>query len=363
MASARGLSVICVPTLECNCTCTYCFSTPRGGGLDSHVWRTVFRQLLDYLREENLTELRCIWLGGEMLTIDPRQLGALLDETRALYAEHGATVQHRIQSNLVGYTSAWQPVLLEHFQAHVSSSIDYPNMYRKAPGLDPDAYTVEWMSRRRQAAADGINVSAIALPNPETIRRGAGEFLRFYTDRARVRKLRVNFPYPGHDPAAVPPLDLEALGRFMVDLYDQWRSSGRPLHLTPLQEIEDGFKRGSRNQTCIWSYDCTADVLTIGPAGDVVQCDYWVTAEPPHTFGNILRQPVREIMRSEAREVLQGRPMRLLKETACGECWYWPLCHGGCPIRAITFGANLFEPDHYCPVYRELFSAVGASIH
>jgi uncharacterized protein len=359
VARARGLSVICVPTLECNCSCAYCFSKPRGSGFDPGVWRPVFRQLLEHLREENLTELRCIWLGGEMLTIDPQQLGSLLDETRALYADHGATVQHRIQSNLIGYSSTWRPVLLDHFQAHVSSSIDYPNLYRKAPGIDPDGYIGEWMSRRQQVATDGIAVSAIALPNPETLHRGAAEFLRFFTDQAGVRKLRVNFPYPGHHPAAVPSLDLEALARFMVELYHLWRTRGRPLEITPFQELEDRILKGSRKQICIWSYDCTEDVLTIGPAGDVVQCDYWVTAEPSRTFGNLLRQPVRQIMRSEARQMLRERPIRLLRETACGECWYWPLCHGGCPIRAVTFGADLFEPDHYCPVYRKLFSAVG----
>ena len=96
----------------------------------------------------------------------------------------------------------------------------------------------------------------------------------------------------------------------------------------------------------------------MGPDGAVGQCDYLVSTVKEFNFGSLIDEPMDKIFNSPQRRLFLDRPLRLMQNSPCGECRFWKLCHGGCPTRAFTFTGNLFSPDHYCPVYQAMFSAI-----
>ncbi|MCC6699742.1 MAG: SPASM domain-containing protein [Candidatus Hydrogenedentes bacterium] len=302
--------------------------------------------------------LKVFWQGGEILCLSPDSVHRGLDGAEQVFRDSGIAVEHYLQTNLLLYdTGRWKDVLLRFQNGNVSSSVDFPNVYRRAGSRSGDEYNRYWLEKKNIAERDGIRVSVIALPNSETLELGAQEFYRYYRDELRVRALQVNLPFQGN---AGPPvvLDLERLSAFMVELYETWLRNKRDLYLSPFTYFEDRIFGAKITLPCIWSYTCAKGLVCVGPDGQTGQCDCLVATRPEYNYGSFLEGSMGAVLSSPNRNAILDRPLRLARETSCGECRFWAICHGGCPIRALAFTGNIQEPDHYCQVYQAMFSAI-----
>jgi hypothetical protein len=88
------------------------------------------------------------------------------------------------------------------FGNNVGTSMDFPNLYRKAKGRTPEEYTTIWARNVRAARDAGIDVGVIAIPNKETLRLGAESFYSYFVDELRITDFQVNTPYRGEANAA-----------------------------------------------------------------------------------------------------------------------------------------------------------------
>jgi radical SAM protein with 4Fe4S-binding SPASM domain len=270
----------------------------------------------------------------------------------------GIRLRHHMQTNLLLYeTSKWRDIVTGHFGGVVGSSLDYPNPYRRTASLEGEAYNAAWCAKRDMAERDGIRVSVIALPNRGSIGIGAERFYRYYRDEVGVDGLQINLPFPNEE-KGFEPMPLEDLGRFLSDLYRYWGDSGREIGLSPFQAFENHMRHQSGCLPCLWAHRCSTSMLCIGPDGMVAQCDCWSTTFREYGFGSVLEEDPAVLLASEARQAFARRPVRLQRDSECGECPYWSICFGGCAVRAFTWTGDFDAPDHYCPVYRDVFSAI-----
>jgi len=303
-------------------------------------------------------KLKLYWIGGEILCLGPDSVINGLEAASAVFNADGIVVEHCLQSNLLLYDSnMWKDVLSAFGSHRLSSSLDFPNLYRQSSSLSVEEYNHAWLEKKEVAERDGFKVSVISMPNPETIRRGAEDFYRFFVEEARTKTLQVNFPFPGWN-IGLKALDLEALAFFMVDLYGIWVASGRDIDLSPFSAIEGGILGTGGRSQCVFSYSCARDIVAIGPEGEVGQCDWSITTFRDLSFGSLFKDSIESIMHSPNRKLFWNRPIKLVQESECGECLFWKICHGGCPVRAFTFGSPICSPDHYCAVHKAMFSAV-----
>lgn len=356
--NGRVFSVVFVPTLACNCTCSHCFEELSGRTLGDSGWQPLFRRIRELAEALETRTLRLYWQGGEVLCMDPGSVKRGLEAAAAIFEDSGIALEHHLQTNLLLYDSAeWRDVVTAFSLGTLSSSVDLPNLYRRTPSLSPEEYNAAWLRRKEAAEADGFQVSAISLPNPETLRLGAERFYTFFAEELGVRNVQVNFPFPGRRPGLLP-LDLSQLATFMRDLYEVWVARDRYLNLSPFRCLEDRLVHAKGELLCPWGYSCANSILAVGPSGEVAQCDCWLLTFRDFDFGSLMEQPVQGVLNSSQRRVFLDRPVRLMQDSECGECEFWKLCYGGCPVRAFAFKGDIFSPDHYCPVYREMFSAV-----
>ena len=353
--------MIFVPTLACNCRCLHCFEELNGHSIEISKLEMIFEKMLELAERVQCRTLSLYWIGGEVLCLNPDVVQKILAVAARVFQGSGITLAHRLQSNLLLYDSVkWQDVLAGAFQGRVSSSLDFPNLYRQAPGLGADEYLKAWLGKKETAERDGLKISVISLPNPHTLRLGAERFYLFFQEEVRVRNLQINFPFPGRN-TPLQLLDLPEFARFMADLYELWIATGRNLDLSPFMYLENRLLHQSAEQNCWSSFSCATNFLAMGPDGTVGQCDYFVSTVntvKEFNFGSLIDEPMDKIFNSPQRRLFLDRPLRLMQNSPCGECRFWKLCHGGCPIRAFTFTGNLFSPDHYCPVYQAMFSAI-----
>ncbi len=365
MMGGRRIDLVLLPTLRCNADCAYCFENKGGTDLSLEDLSVLVRRVVEYMTEMDIEALTINWQGGEALMMSP----AWFEEAHRIIDEAaragGKTIENRLQSNLIGYDSRWNGVIAEVFGGSIGSSLDYPNLHRKVVGGAPEEFNRRWLEGFRLAREAGIHVGVIAIPNDKTLSVGAEAFYTYFVDELGVTDFQINTPFAGGRRNATKdgfPLDPVRLGRFLSELADVWLDRGcdRGVRIGPFDQLAEHFMGRSAVLPCIWLDTCADRFICIDPAGNVSQCDCWVTSYPDYRFGNIVEEAsLGEMLhRSAARRSLRDRPGSLIKEADCIECDYLGLCHGGCPIRAYATGGSLLAKDPYCETYRTLFAHV-----
>lgn len=360
--AGRDFSVVMSPTLECNAACDYCFQAHSSKRADINLLKRVFSQLRDYAVAEGIATLRMYWQGGEVLTLPTDLLEEALLAEREAFTGTDVQLEDHLQTNLIAYSPSHRDLVASYFGGALSSSIDYPNLYRRQAGRTAEEFTAEWLRKKDQAESDGFRVSVIAMPNTETLELGAEAFVRHFVHDLGIRRFQVNFPFPGAGPRPLD-LDVDRLANFYADLFDVTEAYGRELYVNPFASLKKTFHTGDKELPCIWSLSCADGLCGIGPDGTVAQCDCWLTGTGDHTFGSLAEHNMHEIMQSSHRARFRDRSRYLLAHTDCGLCRYWSLCHGGCPVRAFAFTGKLYEKDHYCSVYKRVFERVESAAY
>jgi radical SAM protein with 4Fe4S-binding SPASM domain len=281
-----------------------------------------------------------------------------LDYCADLFRGCRVEIEHHLQTNLLLYEKEWADIIDTYFKGNISSSMDFPNLYRNTANLNSESYTEHWMQKKLQAERDGMTVNLITLPNNDTLKMGAVPFYSFFTDSIGVQNLQINLPFPGTRKGFPERMDLGALADFLEELNEVWIKSGRSINLNPFKALEDRVCRANGRLPCAWSFSCANYLFAVSPDLDVALCDCWVSTLKQFNYGRIGGSDLSAILGSENRRLFLQRPGKIIMSEDCGHCDYWAICYGGCPVRAYTFSGQLNSKDYYCTVYKRLFALV-----
>ena len=358
----KRLSLILLPTLRCNADCDYCFEEKSAQVMSLVQFRVVLDKITQYMKATRVDDLTIYWQGGEVLTMEPDWLLRAKDIADKCAQDSGRAIEHELQTNLIGYGKKWNRVFREMFNNQCGSSLDFPNLHRRVKGMSPDGFNDLWLRRYREASANGIGVGVISLPNRKTFEMGAEAFYAYYTETVGLRGFQVNAPFPGVAAGSSERLAVngEEYGKFACDLIDVWLKQGydRGIRIAPYWGILNYFLTGDKSDLlCGMRHDCSREFFSVGPDGNVSQCDCWVASYPEFHFGNIFDcNGFGDLMNSKQRRLFSDRPVKLMEKGECVDCEYLSICHGGCAIRAYSTYRELFVKDPYCEMYKAIFS-------
>jgi len=355
-------SLILLPTLQCDADCEYCFEKKGAPPLRPGQLPEIFAKIFAFMDERNSHELHVNWQGGEILTLSP----AWLEEARELIQRtadtHRKQVKHFLQSNLIGYSPDWQPVITGMFGKSIGSSVDYPNRHRKVKGGAVKDFNSIWLERADAARKSGNHLGVIAVPSADTIEAGGETFYDHFTRVLGISDFQLNTPFAGGSANTVKtgyPLDPERLGVFFTELVDVWMEQGysEGVRIGPFDQLLAFFLDEPYVLPCIWHRNCADNFICIHPEGHLAQCDCWVASYPEYRFGNIFENgSLAAILgASPARQRFLARPAEIIQHQDCIDCEFLGICHGGCPIRAYSVQGNLYDKDPYCPTYLTVF--------
>jgi uncharacterized protein len=358
-----------MPTLKCDSDCDYCFQRKSGNTLSHSQLANILEKLGDYMDEKHVGVATVYWLGGEALVLGPDWYWRTLEIIREWEGRRKKTLVNRLQSNLLGYSKEWNRLISEMFLGHVGSSLDYPNLYRRLVGGSASNYNRIWQDKCREASENGITVGVISLPNRETLRSGARDYISYYFNEIGIRHVHVYPPFSiGSTKSSYLeiPLDNKKLGDFYRNLVRIWIQELYPkgITITPFDQLLDYFMDGDKSGLpCELMANCANHFFCCDPRGNVMQCDCW-TNFPDFRFGNILSSNgFSKLMKTEPVRLLEERPVRLLQKGDCLDCYYLAICHGGCPARALATYGDLFTKDPYCESMKTLFQVVESAAH
>jgi len=361
----RQLSIILLPTLNCNADCAYCFEKKSKITMSPDLFAVIFEKIMRFLETESVGTLHLYWQGGEVMVLSPEWFSQAHETIWKKTRDSGKRVVNYLQTNLMGYTRQWNPIIQDMFGNSLGTSMDFPNLHRRLAGSDPQDYEKRWRRKVAQAREAGIQVGMISVPNPATLEAGAGWFYARVAEELGISEFQINTPFAGGPPNRVKdgyPLDPERLADFLLELAAVWKERGlnRGVRIGPLDRFIDYFINGNKDLHCIWRDNCANDFFCIDPQGYVSQCDCWAASYPDFRFGNLLEDiTLSELLRkSEVRRLLLDRPGALIQREDCIECDYLGICHGGCPVRAYSAHGQVQAKDPYCPLYRRLFGGL-----
>lgn len=361
--SHRYFSVILLPTSDCNVACEYCFEEKEPYRLPASLVPVLIERLLDHMENEDFEECEIYWQGGEAMIMGPDWYYDTIGQMNSAAESKGRRFVHYLQTNLIGYSSAWEGVLFDLFNGSLGTSMDYPNLHRKLFNGSAEKYTALWRKRLEEVQAAGIQVGVIAVLHQGSLDAGADAFYRFYADELGLDSFQVNTPFPGgpaSDAETEFQLESEALAVFLGELFDIWieRGIGKGVALGPFDALIDHFTGKEARLPCIWKENCSNQFISVDAKGTVAQCDCWVTSYPDHFFGNLFQSEslTKMLYESPARREFVERPSRLMENEDCLSCRYLSICHGGCPVRTHTALGTMHAKDPYCEVYKAVFA-------
>ncbi len=360
------LNLIMVPTTKCNLACRHCFEGRSDRVMSHSELQVVIQKIYEYAKTHGIDKVVFYWQGGEVFTLGPAWFENMHELVSQVFSGSTIRVRHRLQSNLISYTSKWKPIIEKIFQNSVGSSLDYPSLYRGFSTITKDHFNDIWVKYCDRARADGIDVSVISVLNEESLKIAPAEFLDFYCTCMGISNMQLNFPFDLHSHSGSESsffLDPYELGEFLLNLFDTWvdESSSwyRKLHINPFCELIDVFSFAPRPSrcNCIWSGNCADTFFSIGPDSSVGLCDCWVTSLPEFSFGNLQAQTLDEISRNAVRKKF-GLRIESVMESECADCPFLGICFGGCIIRTYGKYGTIESKDPYCEAYKMLFSRV-----
>ncbi|MDH6630682.1 uncharacterized protein M2271_008545 [Streptomyces sp. LBL] len=221
------LSCILKISSRCNLDCSYCYIYNKGDTtyktrprvMDAAVATAAVRQLTGYAARHGVPEVIIALHGGEPLLVGKPWMRRFLEDVRR-ETPYNVKVSLTIQSNGVLLDSEWISLLASH-GVQVGVSLDGPAVWNDRHRVNHQgkgSYKQVRKSIELLAAMEGEappwGVLVVADP-----RFSGNEVLRHLIDMG-VRKM--DFLWPDYHHEERPPWDKGMLGRYYIDLFDEW---------------------------------------------------------------------------------------------------------------------------------------------
>src|SRR5262245_7933880 len=134
-------SLILLPTNKCNVACEYCFEDKTDDFMSLEQLSVVTEKVLAHMERKAIATLTIYWQGGEVMLLPPHWFARAYELIDKAAAGRGKQVRHSLQSNMIGYSNKWNQIIVDMFGNSVGTSMDFPNLYRRARRRTPEEYT------------------------------------------------------------------------------------------------------------------------------------------------------------------------------------------------------------------------------
>ncbi len=343
-------------TKRCNADCSYC-SSYEGEGLGVMSIEDLEHALdavIDHIRDQGATAYTPLfvqYLGGELLTIPPKRLDALVALARMRLTRAFYSVTDGAQSNLLASEPRVRH-LFDLFEGRVGTSVDHFTNLRTLTG-DAQAYqsffavSDDRVARFHGRPADGVIVA------DHLMARHIPEEIRIAEEEGRALTFR-----PIFEGGSSIETDRQAMHDGFLAGFDAWAMTGaQPVepYLSMIQKRLAAKNHDvdaiSELTACAFHADCTKRSLCLEPNGDLYLCQEMADAKL-YRLGNALTGE-RDI---PALEALESRPEHLHED--CRRCRYRLACRGGCAFEAIADGHGPHGKPENCSLWIALFERV-----
>jgi uncharacterized protein len=234
----------------------------------------------------------------------------------------------------------------------VGTSYD-PEPHVRGPGeeIDSDKYNKMFMQGISLLERKGFGWGIIYVVTKKSLSKPLEVFF-FLTNLKLTGGVNLNpvliYDEQRKDIAITPEEYVEFLGAIFPSW---WKHRNRYYDIEPFKSLVDNIIDGKMSLSCVDSGDCTYHHMNLAPDGETSQCGRsadWNLLQ----YGNIQDRSLSEILHDKQRDELKRR-VEILRDSACRDCRFWNLCHGGCPLDAYAQHQSFMHKSEWCEAKRE----------
>ncbi|MFX1516409.1 MAG: anaerobic sulfatase maturase [Promethearchaeota archaeon] len=344
----------------CNLQCQYCYYLskkelyPNSNGKMSHETLEKFTE--QYIEAQDVPEVTFSWQGGEPTLMDIEFYEKAIQYQKK-YNKRGIRVQNTLQTNGTLLTEDWARFFKKH-EFLIGISIDGP------PDLH-DKYRVD---------TKGSLSSAQVLAGLATLKKHKVEFNILTCVHAANEKYPLKvYKYLKNDLEAtfvqfIPVVERnmdgsvsafsvtgKQYGIFLQTIFDEWVKQDVGRIFIQIFEVALAAWLNLPLNLCILAPIC-GNALALEHNGDIYACDHFVI--PDYFRGNLLEQPLKEIVNSPAQREFGMNKSKLLPRK-CQQCEVRFACNGGCPKnRFLSTEEGNSGLNYLCEGYKMFFSHI-----
>jgi uncharacterized protein len=147
----------------------------------------------------------------------------------------------------------------------------------------------------------------------------------------------------------------EKFGDFYIQIFDHWVRNDVSSVFVQMFDVILANWIGESCGLCVFDQTC-GSAAVIEHNGDLYSCDHYVY--PENFLGNILNEPLLEMMLSEKQQRFGANKRDVLSDL-CLNCEFLNICNGGCPKNRISITSKGEKGLNYlCQGLKSLFKHV-----
>lgn len=332
--AAKKLVIVLKATRLCNLRCTYCHSWAEGPN-QTMSFEVMVRTIRKVLSIPDIKQFEFVWHGGEVTLLKPLFFQKLI-WLQQQFKQHDHYITNSMQSNVVNISDEWL-TFIKGIGMHVGISLD---------GI-PEIHNSRRVDYRGRGTAHRV-ASGIEKLRKNSIPFGALIVVDYQVYKTDLREMFDYFGEIGLNNIEflniVPDNRIPKGGKiaenyisyaqfisFLTQAFIVWWDEYRTtLQIPQFSDFIRAIKSpGTQLTACYWSDNCSQEVITIEPNGDLSPCDKYVGDAGSH-YGSLMKDDVANLLANS-----------IHNQTAVDEehdafnkmrdCRWFSLCHGGCP--------------------------------
>lgn len=363
---ASKLVVVLKATRLCNLRCTYCHSWADGPG-QSIATETLIRTTKRILAIPNVKRFEFVWHGGEITMLRTKFFKKLI-WLQQQFKQPGQIITNSTQTNAVNLTPEWLS-FLKGLGMSVGISLDGIPKINDARRVD---FRGRGTSKRVEAGiqklrAHNIPYGALIVVDKtvratdpremleyfKSIKLNSIEFLNIVPDnRAKPGELDYDDSY----------ISYSEYIKFLSEVFDVWY--GEYSDDIRINIFDDFIKKLRQPEftlaACYWNGNCSQEVITLEPNGDVSPCDKYV-GDPGSIYGSLLSNDLADLLSNSSHN-----QTAVAEEDAAMEkmskCKWFKICNGGCPHDRVINRRHVPGYDDSCCGTGKLIGKISDSI-
>lgn len=334
-------------TKSCPLRCQYCYVHSKNEQKMSLP--TVFRIIDELLKINKGPVNEIIWHGGEPLAMGLPFYQSVCDYLAEHYPDK--RVVHKIQTSGVLITQEWVD-FFKKYNFEVGVSLDGPQFIHDRQRLTQAGKpTFQKVCHGVKLLRDsGLKPGFIAVITRNSLPYSQEIFDFFYSNSWQFSFAKVSC---GEGCIENLSITAEEYACFYGEMLEHFLQQPEfRLKVVPIFHHVMSFIKGATVGLCANEKNCAGSYLSFAPDGSVYNCNRFVDY-PEMAFGNILHQPLEEILKSALRATFAHRAKQLSK--VCAKCNYKVVCNGGCPSEQYVKTGSIMGKSAECEVNSLIF--------
>ena len=331
---AKKLVVVLKATRLCNLRCTYCHSWAEGPN-QTVSFHTLVRTVRQILAIPNVNRFEFVWHGGEITLLKPAFFKKLI-WLQQQFKRPEQYITNTMQSNVVNISDEWL-VFIKGIGMNVGISLD------GVPAVN-DKRRVDYRGRKTSdRIASGIkklrqyNISygALIVVDREVYQTDMKEMLDYFIS---IKLTHIEFLNIVPDNRLVKGeyvgdgfISYAEFIQFLSTLFTIWvKGYQGKIHIAVFDDFIRVLKNAkNKPAACYWSGNCSQEIITLEPNGDVSPCDKYV-GDKNSIYGSLLDTDLADLLAhsSHNQQAINEEKAATQKMHHCK--WFY-ICHGGCP--------------------------------